>query len=99
MTKGEVVDFLEKCRWWFEPFTSEKEQWNEALDIAIEALSAEAVQSYTEWLEKIIVKAETVWLCEDATDEEWCEKNCNYASIQAECLRHLYEVSKGGDSE
>ncbi len=38
MTRGEVADFLEKCRWWFEPFTSEKEQWNEALDMAIEAL-------------------------------------------------------------
>ena len=62
--------------------------------------SAEAVQGYTEWLEKNIVEAETFeWLCEDATDKEWCEKNCKYASIQAECLRHLYEVSKGGGSE
>lgn len=39
MTRGEAADFLEKCRWWFEPFTSEKEQWNEALDIAVEALT------------------------------------------------------------
>ena len=62
--------------------------------------SAEAVQGYTEWLEKIIVDAETFeWLCEDTTDKEWCEDNCHYSSIQAECLRHLYEVSKGGDSE
>ena len=44
MTRKEVVDFLEKCRWWFEPFTSEKEQWNEALDIAIEALTQESTQ-------------------------------------------------------
>ena len=60
--------------------------------------SAETVHGYTEWLEKNIVEAETFeWLCEDTTDEEWCEKNCKYSSIQAECLRHLYEVSKGGD--
>ena len=44
MTRKEAVDFLEKCRWWFEPFTSEKEQWNEALDIAIEALTQESTQ-------------------------------------------------------
>lgn len=63
-------------------------------------LSADAVQGYTEWLEKIIVEDGTVeWLCEDTTDEEWCEKNCHHSSIQAECLRHLYEVSKGGDTE
>lgn len=42
MTRGEAVDFLEKCRWWFEPFTSEKEKWNEALDVAIEALTQDS---------------------------------------------------------
>ena len=59
--------------------------------------SAEAVQNYTEWLEKIIVDAETFeWLCEDTNDKEWCEDNCHYSSIQAECLRHLYEADNGG---
>lgn len=58
------------------------------------------LNGYMEWLEKIIVEAETFeWLCEDNTDEEWCLKNCNYASIQAKCLRHIYEVSKGGADE
>lgn len=62
-----------------------------------EYASAEAAHGYTKWLEKIVVEAETFErLCEDATDKEWCEKNCHYATIQAECLRHLYEVSKGG---
>lgn len=62
--------------------------------------SAEAEQGYTQWLEKIIVDAETFeWLCEDTNDKEWCEENCHYSSIQAECLRHLYEVNKGGDTE
>lgn len=62
--------------------------------------SADAVSGYTEWLEKIIVDAETIeWLCEDTNDKEWCDNNCHYSSIQAECLRHLYEVSKGGDTE
>ena len=63
--------------------------------------SADAVHGYTEWLEKIIVDNEGAneWLCEDTPDLEWCENNCHYSSIQAECLRHLYEVSKGGDSE
>ena len=61
--------------------------------------SAEAVQGYTEWLEKIIVKEAIVWPCMNPTDKEWCDDNCRYSSIQAECLRHLYEVSKGGDDE
>ena len=62
--------------------------------------SADAVHGYTEWLEDIIVKAETLeWLCEDTPCKEWCDENCHYSSIQAECLRHLYEVSKGGDDE
>ena len=63
--------------------------------------SADAVSRYEEWLEKIIVDNEGAneWLCEDTPDLEWCEKNCHYSSIQAECLRHLYEVSKGGDEE
>lgn len=63
--------------------------------------SADAEKGYTEWLEKIIVDNEGAneWLCEDTPDMEWCEKNCHYSSIQAECLRHLYEVSKGGDDE
>ena len=63
--------------------------------------SADVVSGYTEWLEKIIVDNEGAneWLCEDTPDLEWCEKNCHYSSIQAECLRHLYEVSKGGDDE
>ena len=47
-----------------------------------EVASAEAVQGYTEWLEKIIVDAETFeWLCEDTNDKEWCEENCHYSSI------------------
>lgn len=38
MTIEEASDFLEKCRRWFEPYTSEKKMWNEALDMAIQAL-------------------------------------------------------------
>ena len=38
MTRGEATDFLEKCRYWFMPYTSEEDAWNEALDMAIEAL-------------------------------------------------------------
>ena len=60
--------------------------------------STDAVQGYTEWLEKIIVDNEGAneWLCEDTPDLGWCEDRCHYSSIQVECLRHLYEVSKGG---
>ena len=74
------------------------DRFDKANQIILEALSADAVQGYTEWLEKIIVDNEGAneWLCEDTPDLEWCEKNCHYSSIQAECLRHLYEVSKGG---
>lgn len=76
--------------------------YNKGINDKLRSLpSAEAVQGYTEWLEKIIVDNEGAneWLCEDTPDLEWCEKNCHYSSIQAECLRHLYEVSKGGDTE
>lgn len=38
MNRQEAADFLDKCRWWFEPYTCEKDKWNEALDMAIEAL-------------------------------------------------------------
>ena len=63
----------------------------------LDAPTIEAVQGYTEWLEKIIVEAETLeWLCEDTPCKEWFDENCHYSSIQVECLRHLYEVSKGG---
>lgn len=82
-----------------------KHQWLE-MERALAELkekfeSADAVSGYTEWLEKIIVDNEGAneWLCEYTPDLEWCEKNCHYSSLQAECLRHLYEVSKGGDSE
>lgn len=51
--------------------------------------------NYVEWLEKLIVDAETFeWLCEDTNDKEWCEDNCHYSSIQAECLRHLYDAEQ-----
>lgn len=62
--------------------------------------SPQELSDYAKWLEKIIVEAETLeWLCEDVSDGEWCAENCRYSSIQAECLRHIYEVSKGGDTE
>lgn len=41
MTREETIGFLDKCRWWFEPYTSEEEKLGEAIDMAIEALSAE----------------------------------------------------------
>lgn len=52
--------------------------------------SVDVVHGYSEWLEKIVVMEEPVWLCEDTPCPEWCEENCNYSSIQAECLRHIY---------
>lgn len=77
------------------------DRFDKANQIILDALSAEVVQGYTEWLEKIIVDNEGAneWLCEDTPDIEWCENNCHYSSIQAVCLRHLYEVSKGGDDK
>lgn len=44
MTKGEAIGFLEKCRYWFMPYTSEEDTWNEALDMAIEALQIDLVR-------------------------------------------------------
>lgn len=106
MTREEAIAVLRRE---IEPSVYEDEKSiSEAVDMAIEALSvanlkeefesADSEQGYTEWLEKIIVDNEGAneWLCEDTLDLEWCEKNCHYSSIQAECLRHLYEVSKGG---
>lgn len=100
MTKDEAIKVLTVIKGgkeFIQDFGTKYNKDIEAIALAIESLSADAIHGYTEWLEKIIVEAETFeWLCEDTTDEEWCEKNCDYASIQAECLRHLYEVSKGG---
>ena len=96
MTREEAIEALEM----FKKTIPICKELSPAIDLAIEALSADAVHGYTEWLEDIIVKAETLeWLCEDTPCKEWCDENCHYSSIQAECLRHLYEVSKGGDSE
>ena len=101
ISRADAIEVVRKC-------VVESEllaDWNKAMESAQELLSAlpsaDAVQGYTEWLEKIIVDNEGAneWLCEDTPDLEWCEKNCHYSSIQAECLRHLYEVSKGGGSE
>ena len=47
--------------------------------------------TYEEWLEKIYIETESVVLCEDMADE-WCEKNCEYSSIQPICLKHFYET-------
>lgn len=48
MTKAEATYFLEKCRYWFMPYTSEEDIWNEALDMAIEALSKPNYETDTE---------------------------------------------------
>lgn len=76
-------------------------RFDRANRIILDALSDDAVSRYAEWLEKIIVDNEGAneWLCEDTPDLEWCENNCHYSSIQAECLRYLYAISKGGDDK
>lgn len=98
MTREEATKILKEERWYMSRYS---EEYKEAYDMATEALSADTVSRYAEWLEKIIVDNEGAndWLCEDTPDMEWCEKNCHYSSLQAECLRHLYEVSKGGEDE
>lgn len=101
MTREEAIKVLRDYSQYSYGIWHNDEEDTKAFDMAIEALSADAVSSYTEWLEKIIVDNEGAneWLCEDTLDLEWCEKNCHYSSIQAECLRHLYAISKGGDDE
>ena len=57
---------------------------------------------YAEWLESMITATESFeWLCEDdeAVNREWCNKNCKYLSIQAECLRHIYEHICGKENQ
>lgn len=100
ISRQDVIEAL--CRSSVYAWSIEQDQtahdW--ALNIINALPSADAVQGYTEWLEKIVVNnGSNEWLCEDTPDTEWCKKNCHYSSIQAECLRHLYEVSKGGDTE
>ena len=100
MTREEAIKRLKEYAQYSYGIWHNDEEDTKAFDMAIEALQADAVQGYAEWLEKIIVDAETLeWLCEDTPCKEWCDENCHYKSIQAECLRHMYEVSKGGDSE
>lgn len=97
------------CRWWNPQLNGCKrcvmiqdEYTHTSAELPLAELkqefeSADAVSGYAEWLEKIIVDAETLeWLCEDTPCKEWCDENCHYKSIQAKCLRHMYEVSKGG---
>ena len=103
MTREEAIKIIDCYDIGFYDLSGEKipaDKLAEAFDLAIEALSADTVSresyikavGYVEWLEKLIVDSETFeWLCEDTNDREWCEKNCNYSSIQAECLRHLYK--------
>lgn len=38
MNRQEALSFLDKCRWWFEPYTGDPKKWHEAVNMAIEAL-------------------------------------------------------------
>lgn len=47
MTINEAIDFLKKSKWTLAPHALGEAKWNEAVDMAVEALSAKAVQG--EW--------------------------------------------------
>lgn len=82
-----------------EPYKKEKD-----IVSAIKTIPSASVDvgDYIEVLEKIIVDAEPLWICEDTPCPEWCNENCNHASIQVDCLRYLYLVKRckyGNDQE
>lgn len=103
MTREEAIEILTKSIKWFKPYTSISGTWEEAMNMAIKALNRkDNVDDYTKVLEKIIVDAEPVWICEDTPCPEWCNENCSHASIQVDCLRYLYLVKRckyGNDQE
>ena len=70
MTKGEAINFLEKCRW-FIPYTSEADAWDEALDMAIEALRFDRPQG--EWID--VNGDGSLWRCSRCKDTACCNGN------------------------
>ena len=86
MTKGEAIGFLEKCRYWFMPYTSEEDTWNEALDMAIEALRFDRPQG--EWID--VNGDGSLWRCSRCEDTACC--NGNYCPT---CGAYM----KNGDTE
>ena len=70
MTKGEAINFLEKCRW-FIPYTSEADAWDEALDMAIEALRFDRPQG--EWID--VNGDGSLWRCNRCEDTACCNGN------------------------
>lgn len=53
MTKEEVIEFLDKCREWFEPYTAEKEKWNEVIDIVIKYLRKDLYCDHVGLVERV----------------------------------------------
>ena len=113
MTKGEAIGFLDKCRYWFMPYTSEEDTWNEALDMAIEALSADAVmrdataeerssvQKYIDSISTEVVQGEWIRVGHDIYECSLCHQNVMTKDIDcyAYCHRCGAKMHKGGDTE
>lgn len=59
---------------------------------------------YAKWLEDRIIDICPTHICEDYMDtqqgNDWCQGNCEYSSIQKECLRRIYlDTVLGGENE
>ena len=64
----------------------------------------EVRSDYAKWLEDRIVEMCPTHICEGYMDtqqgNDWCQDNCEYSSIQKECLRHIYlDTVLGGENE
>ncbi len=76
MTREEARCFLEKCRSWFRPYTSEEEKWDEALDMAIEALSADVVRCKDcRHFKKIVERSDSGVCYRDIVASVWKENS------------------------
>lgn len=53
MTTNEAIDFLKKSKWTLAPHALGEAKWNEAVDIAVKALSTEAAQGWIPCSERL----------------------------------------------
>jgi rubrerythrin len=71
MTINEAIDFLNKSKWTLAPHALGEAKWNEAVDMAIEALSAEVVHKPDYSYEADMVRRMKEALSVDRPTGEW----------------------------
>lgn len=92
MTINEAIDFLNKSKWTLAPHALGEAKWNEAVDIAVKALSSKAVE---------IVR------CKECKHQDHCHETVAHTRKHDEFIEHWSESIewcsrgeyKGGDDK